>query len=50
MIVLQESFSIAVAGVVLAAAGLCFLMTLGGSLAPSLRALRVDAITAKLAE
>jgi putative ABC transport system permease protein len=30
----------------LAAAGLCFLMTLAGSLAPSLRALGVDAITA----
>jgi len=34
----------------LAAAGLCFLMTLAGSLAPSLRALRVDAITAIRAE
>jgi hypothetical protein len=30
----------------LSAAGLCFLMTLAGSLMPSLRALRVDAITA----
>jgi putative ABC transport system permease protein len=30
----------------LVAVGLCFLMTLAGSLAPSLRALRVDAITA----
>jgi predicted permease len=34
----------------LAAAGLCFLMTLAGSLAPSLRALRVDPITAIRAE
>jgi len=77
-IVLQESFLLAVAGVVLgvalalvagramqallagiapadtatilAAAGLCILMTLGGSLAPSLRALRVDAITAMRTE
>jgi predicted permease len=34
----------------LIAAGLCFLMTLAGSLVPSLRALRVDAITAIRAE
>jgi predicted permease len=34
----------------LTAAGLCFLMTLAGSLAPSLRALRVDPITAIRAE
>jgi predicted permease len=34
----------------LAAAGLCFLMTLAGSLVPSLRALRVDPITAIRAE
>jgi predicted permease len=34
----------------LIAAGLCFLMTLAGSLAPSLRALGVDAITAIRAE
>ncbi|HTB18846.1 MAG TPA: ABC transporter permease, partial [Bryobacteraceae bacterium] len=34
----------------LAAAGLCFLMTLAGSLVPSLRALRVDAISAIRAE
>jgi predicted permease len=34
----------------LVAAGLCFLMTLFGSLAPSLRALRVDAIAAIRAE
>jgi predicted permease len=34
----------------LSAAGLCFLMTLAGSLVPSLRALRVDAITAIRAE
>ncbi len=34
----------------IAAAALCFLMTLAGSLAPSLRALRVDAITAIRAE
>jgi putative ABC transport system permease protein len=73
-LVLQDSFVLATAGVVLgvalayvagramqtllagiapadaatflAAAGLCFLMTLAGSLVPSLRALRVDAITA----
>jgi len=68
-IVLQDSFRLAAAGVVLgvalayvagramqallaglAPAALCFLMTLGGSLAPSLRALRVDAITAIRAE
>jgi predicted permease len=34
----------------LTAAGLCFLMTLAGSLVPSLRALRVDPITAIRAE
>jgi putative ABC transport system permease protein len=34
----------------LIAAALCFLMTLAGSLAPSLRALRVDAITALRSE
>ena len=34
----------------LSAAALCFLMTLAGSLAPSLRALRVDAITAMRVE
>jgi predicted permease len=73
-LVLQDSFVLATAGVVLGvalayvagramqallagiapadaatflvAAGLCFLMTLAGSLVPSLRALRVDAITA----
>jgi len=73
-LVLQDSFVLATAGVVLGvalayvagramqallagiapadaatflvAAGLCFLMTLVGSLVPSLRALRVDAITA----
>jgi predicted permease len=77
-IVLQDSFLLATAGVVLgvalayvagramqallagiapadaatfiAAAALCFLMTLAGSLIPSLRALRVDAITAIRAE
>ncbi len=38
------------AATVLAAAGLCFLMTLAGSLAPALRALRVDPITAIRAE
>ncbi len=77
-IVLQDSFVLATAGVVLGvalayvagramqallagiapadaatflgAAALCFLMTLGGSLVPALRALRVDAITAIRAE
>jgi ABC-type antimicrobial peptide transport system permease subunit len=33
-----------------AAAGLCFAMTLAGSLVPSLRALRVDPVTAIRAE
>jgi hypothetical protein len=34
----------------LSAAALCLLMTLAGSLAPALRAVRVDAITAIRAE